>query len=35
MILERLRIPHIIGMGLAGVFVGPYGLGILLRDNSF
>lgn len=35
MILERLRIPHIIGMVLAGVLVGPYGLGILLRDNSF
>lgn len=35
MILERLRIPHIIGMVLAGVLVGQYGLNVLVRDNSF
>ena len=35
MILERLRIPHIIGMILAGVLVGEYGFNILERDSSF
>lgn len=35
MILGRLRIPHIIGMILAGVVVGKYGFNILERDNSF
>ena len=34
-IMGRLRIPHIIGMVLAGVFVGQYGLDILERDASF
>ena len=31
----KLRIPHIIGMVLAGVLVGQYGLNILVRDDSF
>ena len=35
MLLERLHIPQIIGMVLAGVLVGPYGLDILERDMSF
>lgn len=35
MILRRLRIPHIIGMILAGVVVGKYGFNILERDSSF
>ena len=35
MILGRLRIPHIIGMILAGVVVGKYGFNILERDSSF
>ena len=35
MILERLRIPHIIGMILAGVAIGEYGFNILERDSSF
>ena len=35
MILGRLRIPHIIGMILAGVLVGKYGFNILERDSSF
>lgn len=35
MILGRLRIPHIIGMILAGVAVGKYGFNILERDSSF
>ncbi len=34
-IMGRLRIPHIIGMVLAGVLVGEYGLDILKRDASF
>ena len=34
-IMGKLRIPHIIGMVLAGVVVGKYGLNILVRDNSF
>ena len=34
-ILERLRIPHIIGMILAGVVIGEHGFNILTRDSSF
>ncbi|MBW4728880.1 cation:proton antiporter [Prevotella melaninogenica] len=34
-VMGRLRIPHIIGMVLAGVLVGKYGLNILGRDASF
>lgn len=34
-IMGRLRIPHIVGMVLAGVLVGQYGLNILQRDDSF
>ena len=34
-IMGKLRIPHIVGMGLAGVLVGKYGLNILERDSSF
>ena len=34
-IMGKLRIPHIIGMVLAGVLVGKYGLNILERDASF
>ena len=34
-IMSKLRIPHIIGMVLAGVVVGKYGLNILERDISF
>jgi Kef-type K+ transport system membrane component KefB/nucleotide-binding universal stress UspA family protein len=35
MVMGRLRIPHIIGMILAGVVVGKYGFNILERDSSF
>ncbi len=35
MVLGRLRIPHIIGMILAGVLIGEFGLNILDRDSSF
>ena len=34
-IMGKLRIPHIIGMVLAGTLIGQYGLNILERDNSF
>ena len=34
-VMGKLRIPHIIGMVLAGVAVGRYGLNILVRDDSF
>ena len=34
-IMSKLRIPHIIGMVLAGVVIGKYGLDILERDVSF
>ena len=34
-VMGKLRIPHIIGMVLAGVIFGQYGLNILERDNSF
>lgn len=35
MILERLRIPSIIGLIAAGVLIGPYGVHLLERDSSF
>lgn len=35
MLLERLRIPSIVGMIFAGVLVGPHGFGVLERDGSF
>ena len=34
-IFRRLRIPHIVGLILAGVIVGPYGFNLLERDASF
>lgn len=34
-VMGRLRIPHIIGMVLAGIVVGKYGFNILERDASF
>ena len=34
-IMGKLRIPHIIGMVLAGVLIGKHGLNILERDASF
>ena len=34
-IMGKLRIPHIIGMVLAGVLIGEHGLNILNRDDSF
>ena len=34
-ILNRLRIPHIVGLIVAGVVVGPFGLHIIDNDSSF
>lgn len=34
-VMGKLRIPHIIGMVLAGVAVGKFGFNILERDSSF
>jgi Kef-type K+ transport system membrane component KefB len=34
-LLNKLKIPHIIGLIVAGVIVGPYGLHILDNDTSF
>lgn len=35
MLLERLRIPSIVGMIFAGILIGPHGLHVLERDGSF
>lgn len=35
MLLERLRIPSIVGMIFAGILIGPHGLHLLDRDSSF
>lgn len=34
-LLNKLRIPHIIGMILAGLIIGEHGFNILVRDSSF
>lgn len=34
-LLGRLKIPHIIGMILAGIVIGEHGFNILVRDSSF
>ena len=34
-LLNKLRIPHIIGMILAGLVIGEHGFYILVRDSSF
>ena len=34
-IMSKLRIPHIIGMVLAGVLIGKHGFDIIARDESF
>ena len=35
MLFSRLRIPHLIGMIIAGMLVGEHGLNLLERDDSF
>ncbi len=34
-LLNRLRIPHIVGMVIAGAIVGPHGINLLANDSSF
>ncbi|HRF41781.1 MAG TPA: cation:proton antiporter, partial [Saprospiraceae bacterium] len=33
-ILNRFRIPHLIGLIIAGALIGPNGLNLMLRDSS-
>lgn len=33
-LFSKIKVPHIIGLILAGVIVGPYGLNLLKRDSS-
>jgi Kef-type K+ transport system membrane component KefB len=33
-LLNKIRVPHIIGLIIAGVLIGPYGFNLLLRDSS-
>jgi Kef-type K+ transport system membrane component KefB/nucleotide-binding universal stress UspA family protein len=33
-ISDRLKLPHLLGMILAGVIIGPFGLNLLARDSS-
>lgn len=33
-LLNKIKIPHIIGLIMAGVIIGPYGLNLLKRDSS-
>ncbi|HEU4904344.1 MAG TPA: cation:proton antiporter, partial [Flavisolibacter sp.] len=33
-LFNKLKVPHIIGLILAGMMIGPYGLNLLLRDSS-
>lgn len=35
MLLERLRIPSVVGLILAGIVIGPHGCNIISRDASF
>jgi Kef-type K+ transport system membrane component KefB len=34
LLLNKFKIPHIIGLIIAGVLIGPYGFNLLLRDSS-
>src|SRR5919106_1038050 len=34
LLLNKLKIPHIIGLIVSGIIIGPYGLNLLLRDSS-
>ena len=34
-VFSKLRIPHLIGMILAGLLIGEHGLNVLHRDESF
>lgn len=34
LLFNKIKVPHIIGLILAGVVIGPYGFNLLLRDSS-
>ncbi|MFI3281507.1 MAG: cation:proton antiporter [Rikenellaceae bacterium] len=34
LLLDRLRIPHILGLIIAGAIVGPFGFNLILRDDG-
>ena len=34
LLLNKLKIPHLIGLIVAGIIIGPYGFNLLLRDSS-
>lgn len=33
-LFNKIKVPHIIGLIVAGIIIGPYGLNLLLRDSS-
>src|SRR5688572_21264193 len=33
-LFRKINIPHIIGLIIAGIIIGPYGFNLLLRDSS-
>src|SRR6478672_11056121 len=33
-LFNKIKVPHLIGLILAGIIIGPYGLNLLLRDSS-
>ena len=35
LVSRKLRIPHLVGLILAGILIGEHGLGLLARDSSF
>ncbi|MCF0197781.1 MAG: cation:proton antiporter [Bacteroidaceae bacterium] len=35
LLLRRLRIPHVVGLILAGILIGPFGFNVVERDRSF
>ena len=35
LVFRPLKIPSIVGMIIAGIVIGPYGLNLLVRDTSF
>src|SRR6478672_2187445 len=33
-LLNKIKVPHIIGLIVAGIIIGPYGFNLMLRDSS-
>ncbi len=34
LLFNRIRVPHILGLIIAGAIIGPYGLNLVLRDDG-